>query len=136
MPEGKPTLIGEDGRRAAADARRRHRIGVGAEAGRAMRLPVQPVGRGRKIDRRSRAPLGARRIGEVEIAERPRLRPIMPAAAAFDTQPLLVLMLANNILKAPAETVGRPAKRRRMPFGTYPAAGHKPPAPHAPEPHT
>src|SRR3546814_17223509 len=40
MPEGKPTLIGEDGRRAAADARRRHRIGVGAEAGRAMRLPV------------------------------------------------------------------------------------------------
>src|SRR3546814_6342004 len=45
MPEGKPTLIGEDGQRAAADARRRHRIGVGAEAGRAMRLPVQRVGR-------------------------------------------------------------------------------------------
>src|SRR3546814_3513889 len=35
MPEGKPTLIGEDGRRAAADARRRHRIGeIGRASGR------------------------------------------------------------------------------------------------------
>ncbi len=84
MPQAQPALpsrnFGQHRRGSAAHPRGVDDCGVGPQSGFEAGFPVQPVGAAGEVDRWPRAPFAARRIGEVKVAERPGLRPVL----AFD----------------------------------------------------
>jgi hypothetical protein len=74
-------------------------------AGLEMRPPVTRIGRGGEIDRRAGAPFAAGGIGEIEVAERPRLRPVSPVDPPLEDQHVLVLVIQHEAVERPVEPV-------------------------------
>ncbi len=135
VPERQPAIVGQDRRRPAADARGGHRVGMRADA-RASRCGFQWSASGevaRLIDGPG-APVGSRRIGEIEIAQRAGLRPILAVDPALEDQHVLVLMVEHDVLEAPVEAVLRTVERRRMALGADRAGCHQPAVPDAADP--
>src|SRR3546814_5355097 len=71
------------------------------------------------------APFAARRIGEEQIAERPRLGPIMPLDQPFEDQHVLVLMIEHDALQRPIKCIGRGIQHRRVPLGADRTGRHE-----------
>src|SRR3546814_4214280 len=113
-PEAQPPRLRQDRGRGAAQAGRRDRRRVRTDAGLAIRLPVKPVGRGREVDRRTGAPFASWRIGEVKLAQRPGLRPVMPVYQSLEDHHVLVLMIEDDVLEPPVEAVGGTVKHCGM----------------------
>ena len=107
VPEREPAAVGEYGRGAAAHAGCGRGAGARPDPRVAVRLPVQRIGRGGEVDRGTGAPLTTRRVSEVEIAERPCLRPVLAIDTAFEDQHILVLVIEDDVLERPVEAVGR-----------------------------
>src|SRR3546814_18310683 len=91
-------------------------------------------GVGREVDRRTGAPFASWRIGEVKLAQRPGLRPVMPVYQSLEDHHVLVLMIEDDVLEPPVEAVGGTVKHCGMAFGAARAGGHQPAAVHPADP--
>src|SRR5690606_40112104 len=68
----------------------------------------------------------ARGIGEEQLPERPRLRPMLAVDQAFEDQHVLVLMIEDDPLERPVERIVRTIERGRMPLRADRAGRHQP----------
>src|SRR5690606_32627736 len=138
VPQRQPPALarhlGQDRRSAAADPRCGGSPGMRSDGRLDMRHPVPRIGAGGVVDRRPCMPWAARRIGEEQRAERPRLRPILAADEAFEDQHVFVLVIEYDAFELPVECVVGAVERGRMPLGADRASGHQPAPVHSADP--